>query len=185
MSEFKIIALCGKAGSGKDTLMQKTLESYPDKFNEIISCTTRPSRENEINGKNYHFLSVQEFTKRLLNGDLIEATEFNNWHYGTLLSSLSKDKINIGVFNLDSIICLQDNSNIDLTTIYITCSDKTRLIRQLAREQNPDVAEIIRRYNSDEKDFKFMKEEIHEYLLFNNENFFNLDEFIKFIGRLC
>ena len=45
---FKIVALIGEAGSGKDTIMQRILASSPLAFNEIISCTTRPMREGEI-----------------------------------------------------------------------------------------------------------------------------------------
>lgn len=183
-NEIKIIALVGKAGSGKDTLLQETMKKYPDKFHEIISCTTRPPRENEVDGKNYYFLSIEEFTKKLLAGDLLEATEFNEWHYGTLLSSLSKEKVNIGVFNIDGIICLQDNPFIDLTTIYITCSDKERLLRQLNREIDPNVNEIIRRYNADNEDFETIEDEVYEFFTFKNENQFNLNDFITFIGRL-
>lgn len=43
---YKIIALMGKSGAGKDTLMQKLLSLYPN-FHEIISCTSRPIREGE------------------------------------------------------------------------------------------------------------------------------------------
>lgn len=53
---IKIIALIGESGSGKDTLMKEFLMLHKD-CNEIISCTTRPRREGEIDGKNYNFLS--------------------------------------------------------------------------------------------------------------------------------
>lgn len=44
---MKIVALIGKAGAGKDTILKKVLKKYPNYFNEIISCTTRPPREGE------------------------------------------------------------------------------------------------------------------------------------------
>ena len=80
---MKIVALMGEAGSGKDTILHSIMEKYPSYFNEIISCTTRPPREGEKEGVNYYFLSIDEFTKKVLNGDMLEATEFNDWHYGT------------------------------------------------------------------------------------------------------
>ena len=52
---YKVIALIGEAGSGKDTIMQGILIRCPTQFHEIISCTTRPIREGEKDGVNYHF----------------------------------------------------------------------------------------------------------------------------------
>ena len=150
---IKLIALVGKAGSGKDTILHKVMEKYPKQFHEIISCTTRPPREGEVDGKNYHFLSIEEFTKRLLNGDLLETTEFNGWHYGTLQSDLVEDKINIGVFNPEGILNLMESFGENLIVIEIMASAKKRLMRQLLRENDPDVDEIIRRYGTDEADF--------------------------------
>ena len=119
----------GKAGSGKDTILRKLAHMYPDKLHEIISCTTRPPREGEKNGINYYFLSVENFTERILNGDMIEATMFNNWHYGTMKSALDSEKWNIGVFNPNGIRCLQEEKDIELVVYLIDALDKTRLIR--------------------------------------------------------
>ena len=94
---YKIIAIMGEAGTGKDTLMQEVLKVHP--FHEIVSCTTRPSREGEVDGVNYHFLSESEFAEKVLNFDMLEATEFNGWFYGTDITALSPNKVNIGVFN--------------------------------------------------------------------------------------
>lgn len=161
-TKYTIIALMGKAGSGKDTILHALLKQPI--FNDaapIISCTTRPMRENEKDGINYHFLTQSQFTDKILSGDMLEATVFNDWCYGTSLENLSKDKINIGVFNPEGVGLLRNNKNINLTLIYVEANDKDRLIRQLNREKNPDVHEIIRRYSADEMDFA--EEEI-EYL---------------------
>ena len=106
---YKIIAIMGEAGTGKDTLMQEVLKVHP--FHEIVSCTTRPPREGEVDGINYHFLTNEEFAAKVLNDEMLEATEFNNWFYGTGLESLSKDEINIGVFNptgIESLLAHRD-----------------------------------------------------------------------------
>ena len=155
MSEkYTIIALMGKAGSGKDTIMRALLKQPAFKGAvPIVSCTTRPMRENEKDGIDYHFLTQSEFTDKILSGDMLEATVFNDWCYGTSLENLSKDKVNIGVFNPEGVGLLRGNSNINLKLIYIEANDKDRLLRQLNREKNPDVHEIIRRYSGDEMDF--------------------------------
>ena len=150
---YKIIALIGKAGSGKDTILKEILKQEPIKYNEIISCTTRPKRENEIDGVNYYFLTPSEFANKILNYEMLEATSFNDWFYGTSYDSLRSGIPNIGVFNPDGLRALSQNNDIDLTVYYIQASDKTRLLRQLNRENNPNVAEIVRRYKTDEEDF--------------------------------
>ena len=52
---YKIIAIIGEAGSGKDTIMRRVLEAAPH-LHEIVSCTTRPPRAGEIDGVNHHFM---------------------------------------------------------------------------------------------------------------------------------
>ena len=150
---YKIIALIGEAGTGKDTLMQRILAKYPLAFNEIISCTTRPMREGEVEGVNYFYLTPEEFAGKVLNGEMLEATSFNDWFYGTSYDSLRSDCPNIGVFNPDGIRAMSGMPGIDVTVFKITCTDKIRLLRQLNREENPDVDEIVRRYKTDKEDF--------------------------------
>lgn len=87
---------------------------------------------------------------------MLETTSFNNWYYGTSIDSLSDNKVNIGVFNPEGIISLLKDDRIELEIYYITAKGKTRLIRQLNREENPDVDEIIRRYSADEIQFQLM-----------------------------
>lgn len=150
---YKIIALIGEAGTGKDTLMQSLLKKYPNYFNEIISCTSRPIREGEKEGVNYYYLTKEDFQKKINNGEMLEATIFNDWFYGTSYDSLCADRPNIGVFNPDGIRAISKISDIDLKVFKIICNDKTRLLRQLNRENNPNVDEIIRRYKTDKDDF--------------------------------
>jgi guanylate kinase len=155
-----IIALIGKSGAGKDTILKELCLRNPF-YNNIVSCTTRPPRENEMNGIDYYFISDQLFAEKILNGDMLEATMFNNWGYGTMLSSL-KDGINIGVFNPDGFRYLTElhNDNIKVIGFYVHCNDKIRLLRQLNRESDPDVKEIVRRYTTDEFDFSELEYDV-------------------------
>lgn len=170
---MKIVALMGEAGSGKDTILHRIMEKYPSYFNEIISCTTRPPRQGEKEGVNYHFLSVEDFIRKILNGDMLEATEFNGWHYGTDSQSLTIDKINIGVFNPEGVRCLQEDENIELYVFYVRAAGKQRLLRQLNREENPDVDEIIRRYKADTEDSSFLND--IKYITLQNNTLDDID----------
>ena len=151
MLTYNIIAICGEAGSGKDTLARELVEATG--WNNIVSCTTRPPREGEIDGKNYYFLSNEDFVLKIVNNDMLEATIFNDWCYGTMISSLDVNNINVGVFNPAGIEALKADPRIKLFVYYLDVPAKTRIIRQLNREENPDIDEIIRRYKADKEDF--------------------------------
>lgn len=176
---YKIIALIGEAGAGKDHILQLVLEEM-NSLHEIVSCTTRPPREGEVDGVNYHFLTGEQFGQKVLNGEMLEASCFNDWFYGTSFESLRSDCVNIGVFNpegIDSMIAI-GRGQIDLYVYRIEASDKTRLIRQLTRESNPDVDEIIRRYSADKIDFSDLD---FDYNYLTNETLFQAEQAVDII----
>lgn len=179
---YKIIALIGEAGSGKDRILKEVLAAAPTTFNEIISCTTRPPREGEVDGVNYYFIDAEEFAYKVLNYEMLEATSFNDWFYGTSYDALRSDVPNIGVFNPDGIRALQMHSDIELIVYRIICSDKTRLLRQLNREEHPNVDEIIRRYTTDKNDFCDLE---FEYTEIHNETSLDIPLAIKQILSQC
>lgn len=156
---YKMVIFMGKAGAGKDSMMQQVLKLLAEKniiseVHEIVSCTSRPIRENEAHGVNYYYYHPDDFAMKIINDEMLEFTNFNNWWYGTSYDSVRSDGIvNIGVFNPSGVRQLLDRPDCDVTVYWVTASDKQRLCRQLSREENPDVKEIIRRFNTDEEDF--------------------------------
>ena len=158
LPKYKIIALCGEAGSGKDFLLHNALEWNPHTFHKIVSYTTRPKREKEIDGVDYHFISNSQFTDKFLNGELIEAASFNGWMYGTGFENLRINEFNIGVFSPAALSALHGEPGVELLIFYVSATPKERLLRQLKREENPDIEEIIRRYQTDKRDFDEFQE---------------------------
>lgn len=180
--KIKVVALMGKAGAGKDALLHKIMEKYGDEFASIVSCTSRPPREGEVDGVNYHFLTSEQFAEKLMDGDMIEAVVFRDWCYGTSYDSLNPDKINIGVYNPQGVgILLDMEYDIDLYPIMVNCRDKTRLLRQLNRESDPDCKEIVRRFEADAEDFgnsvwdKINLPDDHPHSEIHNEAYSSLD----------
>lgn len=161
---YKIIAICGKAGSGKDTILQRVVAACPQ-LHEIVSCTTRPMREGEADGINYFYLTGEQFGEKVLRGEMLEATCFNDWFYGTSYDSLRSDCVNIAVLNPEGIDSIAAHKNIEMVVFYVEAKDKTRLLRQLNRETDPDVYEIIRRFRADELDFEDL--DFHHNVLTN------------------
>ena len=164
-NKYKVLALFGKSGAGKDTIQKWLTTNY--NMNGIISCTTRPPRDYERDGIHYHFLSNEEFAQKVLNMSMLEATIFNDWCYGTPIESLKEDKINVGVFNIQGIECLLQDNRLDILPIFIDCSDKTRLLRNIKREKVPNCLEICRRFITDEKDFSDIN---FDYITFDNND---------------
>jgi len=77
-----LIAVSGPSGTGKGTVL-KNLRNNDDNIKFSISATTRAPREDEIEGKNYFFKTVEEFKKMVDNGEIIEWDYFCGNYYGT------------------------------------------------------------------------------------------------------
>ena len=165
---YKIIAIMGEAGTGKDSLMQEILKLKPE-FHEIISCTTRPKRQGEVEGVNYYYYTPEQFGDRVLHDEMLECTVFNDWFYGTSYDSVRSDCINIGVFNPTGVESLSARPDVDVKVIRVVAEDKTRLIRQLNREEWPDVREIVRRFNADWMDFDGIEEDFECIKVLNGQ----------------
>lgn len=104
-----LLVLAGPAGSGKSTLCEQLVAAEPC-FSRVVTATTRPPREGEVNGVHYHFLSPADFDARLAAGAFLEWAVVHGVHrYGTLreavLGPLREGRslvINIDVQGVDS-----------------------------------------------------------------------------------
>jgi len=156
MNDKKIIvALFGKAGAGKDSILKEIIKQSPFIYHELVSVTTRPPREYEKDGVDYFFYTEDQYIQSKKDKMFLETSEFRGWKYGTPKFALTDYKINIGVFNLSGIHQLLKLPQADykVIPIFINCDDKERLLRQLNREKYPDCAEICRRFKTDDSDF--------------------------------
>ncbi len=77
-----LVVLSGPSGSGKDTLVEYMLEHNPH-LKISVSATTRNPRPGEQNGKDYFFLSEQEFLQRVKDDQMLEHTHYVGNYYGT------------------------------------------------------------------------------------------------------
>ena len=88
MNPFPII-LSAPSGGGKTTIARELLRRRSD-VGYSISCTTRPPRPGEADGKDYHFLTRDEFLRRREAGDFAESAEVHGNLYGTLRSEIAR-----------------------------------------------------------------------------------------------
>ena len=77
-----LLVLSSPSGAGKTTLSRRLLASDDD-ITMSVSVTTRPPREGEVDGKDYHFISVAQFERMRANGELLESAKVFDNYYGT------------------------------------------------------------------------------------------------------
>ncbi len=82
------LVICAPSGSGKTTLIKKLQEEFHLPFS--VSCTTRPKRKGEVDGKDYHFLDIETFEQKICSDEFAEYAKVHNNYYGTLKSSLDQ-----------------------------------------------------------------------------------------------
>ena len=85
----KVFVITGPSGVGKGTLIELLLERLPE-LELSISATTREPRPGEVHGRDYHFLSPEEFRRRLEAGDFLEHASYSGNYYGTLRSEVER-----------------------------------------------------------------------------------------------
>jgi guanylate kinase len=85
----KVFVITGPSGVGKGTLISKLLERVPG-LELSISATTREPREGEVDGRDYHFLTPEEFDRRIDAEDFVEFATYSGNRYGTLRSEVRR-----------------------------------------------------------------------------------------------
>jgi guanylate kinase len=101
----KLIIFSAPSGAGKTTIVKHLLESNPD-LQFSISAASRPKRLNEIDGKDYYFISAKEFKQKIKNDEFLEWEEVYKDHfYGTLKSEVERIWANgkLVIFDVDVI----------------------------------------------------------------------------------
>lgn len=91
MESGKLIVFSAPSGSGKTTIVQHLLAQPELKLEFSISATSRPPRPGEVEGKDYYFLRLEEFKKKIKNDEFLEWEEvYRDNFYGTLKSEIEK-----------------------------------------------------------------------------------------------
>ena len=158
----KIFYIMGKSSSGKDTIYKKLSERMPE-LQRIVPYTTRPIRDGEQEGVEYHFVGEDRLREMQEAGRVIEVRAYNTkcgvWTYFTAddgqIDLEKKDYLVIGT--LESFQALKKYfGEAKIVPIYIEVDDGVRLSRALEREQRekePRYEEMCRRFLADSADF--------------------------------
>ena len=155
-----MILLVGKTCSGKSSVANVLRDTY--NYKKVVTYTTRPPREGEVNGVEYNFISAEEF-ERLKGADFFfETTSYNvasgqTWYYGTAKKSLVNNAVI--VMNPEGMKKMKNLLNPDefkLDVIYLNVTEGTAWNRLRLRGDSSDEAQ--RRIKADKEDFSNIEE---------------------------
>jgi guanylate kinase len=139
-----ILVITGPSGVGKGTLIKGLLERCPG-LELAVSATTRAPRSGEVNGVDYHFLSPEDFDRRVAAGEFVEHAEYAGNRYGTLKSELSRPARGI-VLEIDVQGARQVRESLpEAVLIFIEPPSFEDLERRLAARASDQPAQIERR----------------------------------------
>lgn len=159
----KIICLMGKSSTGKDTIYKRLLEDPELHLKKLIPYTTRPIREGEQEGTEYHFVDEERLQQLEAEGRIVELraydTVYGVWKYFTVREdSMDLEKESYAVIGtLDSWNAMKAYFGEEhMLPVYVEVEDGERLSRALARERQqvePKYTELCRRFLADTEDF--------------------------------
>lgn len=166
----KIFFVLGKSCSGKDTIFRYLKENKELNLKTVVGYTTRPMREGETEGVEYHFVSKEKLREMKDKGKVIECRDYNTVHGIWSYFTADDGQIDLGKENYLYIGTLESYNdmvkyygNDMVVPLYIEVDSGERLERAVKREREqsePKYAELCRRFLADEEDFK--EEKIEE-----------------------
>lgn len=168
-SNQKIFVISSPSGGGKTSIVKSILKEYPEiKFS--VSLTTRPKRNNEIDGVDYSFVSEKEFLKKIENNELIEWERFYDYYYGT-----PKEFINKTLENGKSVLLELDVKGAlsvkklfpESILIFIDVPSFEELVERLKKRKTESEEDLIKRIERAKMELSFKDK--FDYIFINKD----------------
>ena len=141
----KVFVITGPSGVGKGTLIEQLLERVPE-LELSISATTREPRAGEVEGRDYFFLTPEEFRRRLESGDFLEHASYSGNYYGTLKEEvqrrLAEDRSVVLEIEVQGARQVRDELGDDAVLIFIAPPDED-VLRERLEGRGTDSPEAI------------------------------------------
>ena len=159
----KLFVILGKSSTGKDSILKYVIKYHEDSLYKIIPYTTRPIRSNEMNGKDYNFVTEEQMNN--LKSYIIVTRCYDSYmggkvYYFTVIDDAfyRSNKNGIIIGTLESLKSFKEKlaDKLEIVPIYITVDDYTIISRSIEREKSnngTNYKEICRRFIADCEDF--------------------------------
>ncbi len=169
MGDILKIIISAPSGAGKTTLWKKLVADDPQIY-VSVSCTTRPRREGEVDGKDYYFISRDEFLSMIQEGRLLEWAEVHGYYYGTPAENVDRalEEGKDILFEVD----VQGARSIkeklpDAVTIFVLPPGVGELRQRLERRGQDSPDEIEKRLTHAVEEIQAAKE--FDYIVYNED----------------
>ncbi len=166
----QLIVLSAPSGAGKTTLARFLLSRFPQ-FKFSVSATTRKPRENEIDGKDYYFLSEEKFKKLIENGGLIEYEQIFGNYYGTLRSevegSLARGETVVFDIDVKGALSIKKLYPENSFLIFIAPPSLDKLKERLIQRGTETAEQLQKRFERIEMEMKMQDK--FDYILVNDD----------------
>ena len=151
-----MIILVGESASGKSTIEKILARDFG--YKNTVSYTTRPPRDGEVDGVDYHFISEDEYVNKFNSGFFIETGSYNGWFYGTTREQYHDDTVCVltphGLRQIKKIL----DDSLKIHSFYIKIPRRDRLIKILQR--GDEIDEAIRRNQFDVGQYDGIEDEV-------------------------
>ena len=175
-----MVVLSSPSGVGKTTITKKIQQKYQS-FKLSVSHTTRPPRSNEVDGVDYHFISLEEFKRLIKKNEFYEYAQIFDNFYGTLKKKVDNIIVSSDIiFDIDwqGTKQLSKFDNLNLIKIFLIADSKEELKKRLINRNQNTSEEIKKRFDSYEEDIKHWND--YDYIIINK----NLDNCFKQIENI-
>ncbi len=159
MASGKLIIFAAPSGSGKTTIVRHLLKTYPQYLEFSVSATTRPIRPGETHGKDYYYLSADDFQHKITNDEFLEWEEvYAGTRYGTLKSEVdriwAKGKAVIFDIDVEGGLNLKNRFKEKALSVFVM-PPSIKILEERLNSRNTDSPEsIARRIAKAEKELK-------------------------------
>ena len=177
-----LMVVSGPSGVGKGTLVKTMIKRREDVV-ESVSCTTRAPREGEVNGREYFFLSKEEFARRIEEGDFLEYDEHFGNYYGTPKSFVKETlKTKSVIMEIDVVGgFLAKKEFPECILIFVAPPSIEELKRRLIGRNTESEEQIEKRLSR--LDYEMKESEKYDYVLINDGFEDALKEFSDLIDK--
>jgi len=171
MKRGKFFVLVGPSASGKSTIVEELLKDQTLNLQRVVSATTRPPREGEVEGVDHYFVSREKFNEMLNHSELLEsALVHGREYYGVpkkeVLERLEKGENLIRDVDIQGVAQLQEVLP-EIVTIFIKPADLSVLRKRLQENRDADDKEILDRLKSVEREMAM--EQYANYSVMNKQ----------------
>lgn len=170
MKEGLLVVISGFSGAGKGTLMKELFRVYKENYALSISATTRAPREGEQHGREYFFVSKEQFEEMIAREELIEYANYVGNYYGSPVSYIEEQRKS----GKDVILEIEVQGAIevkrkfpDTTLIFVTPPSKEELRRRLLGRGTESMEQIENRLLRAKEEALSMEE--YDFIIINDE----------------